>query len=103
MKCIEETKDQGISYMDIWSSEHNGKEEYTKKIMKQNVTTLVVFSFICHCHCRYLSKVWSGNLWDKKSLTKGAHPKEYMTYKMGIKISQKFMISGLVCKMQIFL
>ena len=25
-----------------------------------------------------------------------------MTYKMGIKISQKFMISGLVCKMQIF-
>ena len=39
--------------------------------MKQNVTTLFVFSFICrHHHCRYLSKVWSGNLWNRKSLTK---------------------------------
>ena len=85
IKSIKTTKDQAIfSYMDIWSSVHIGiyvicrleEEEYTRKIMKQNLTCLFIFCLIFIRRCWNFFNIWCGKLWEKKSLTEGVHQKE---------------------------
>ena len=77
IKSIKKTKDQAIfSYMDIWSSVHDGMEEYTRKRMKQNLTCLFIFHIIFIRCCWNFFNIWWGKLWEKKSLTEGVHQKE---------------------------
>ena len=77
IKSIKKTKDQAIfSYMDIWSSVHDGIEEYTRKRMKQNLTCLFIFRIIFIRCCWNFFNIWCGKLWEKKSLTEGVHQKE---------------------------
>ena len=71
------TKDHAISYMDIHvrSSVHNGIEEYTEKITKQNLACLFIFStiFIRHCGNFLMQQTVGKEVINRRSAPKGVN------------------------------
>ena len=70
-------EDKRSSYMDIHvrSSVHNGIEEYTKKIMKQNLACLFIFStiFIRHCGNFLMRQTVGKEVINRRNAPKGVN------------------------------